>query len=1168
MKIWEAYIDAQELMTGQYSRPFQIKYLSGNEGGEHIVELIESPRRDIIQKIKDTFPDISDDDIHLEEGYFLFSTDRLDYINQDRLNEFVKYCDANYFDFVPRPCLTGRVELQADPVSLLLTSRDISVSQEGVALCSLEDIEQIDHLAQQIDGFSRDPNIGAVFPINQDGDYYLHLREALRKTVDEGEDLDHPFLEIKTIVNQPQLKGRHLHEVIPDHFASYHEYRIVVVVEPATFDEFEVQRRQKKIFYEGENESFRSRILPKPVGNTFHYPIRRLSKEEEPDPGFEKVWIKRSMRHYFPEGSFRVETRQYIIYTNANKLVAHVSNQFQDDDTVFVSRRTRQISFDFINKEELESKLGRLQQFEDFDIHIFDNHRYKVQLHYQSPIREVIQAFQDIPSVQSTIHSAGTKLDFRVYINERDDAFLLRNRIQNRLGQLTPGRFQASLSAIDEGRLRYSILFREEEYLQETESHLQYLRGEEVIINHDRDLVGVITEVRYPKLRLVTEKLFQSFFSGSIITLEAPLFGEREKIKRLKDTIQAIFSERSLMVNPRLKQLLINPDNPNEPEKEIWENAAYLQTRHSVEENLLTPPQKINDSQIEAIAKSLMANDLFIIQGPPGTGKSTAIAEIIWQHIQKHNAKKSKQPYRILVTSETNLAVDNALDKLRSDHHTLIKPIRFGAEERLDKEGRRFSIARIKNWMETGETQAEVDDEEGLLPEANIVKDWMQQISSRAQRQADDNTREIIQKWEQFLCDPEEETRALFVDTYKSHVNVVGATCSSIGQLTSTGSMTSFFRDYISTYHGAPADRSFRRVQIAFDLVIQDEASKATPPELALPFVYGKKAIVIGDHRQLPPMVDSGEFLEQLEYLLVRSKSHKERKRIKGLMKIIRRNHNLFDQSHFEFLFNKIPKKFKSTFNLQYRMHPAINETIKQFYLDEGGLECGLVTPVDLGIDDRDLNNPASRYHGISIDGVLSSDTHILWLNVKTPEYKKGTSRLNTGEIQAIDWLIGQISKTQEYQEFVNHWDEEAIEEKQIGVITFYGAQASALYELGRKYPGVPLRISAVDKFQGMERNIVIVSTVRSDCIADFPGQQPDYEKYTLKGYPEQPSMGFAEFPNRLNVALSRAKRLLIIVGNARHFESKHIYRNVLQTITEHPNGSLLEFSDILNPVS
>lgn len=44
-----------------------------------------------------------------------------------------------------------------------------------------------------------------------------------------------------------------------------------------------------------------------------------------------------------------------------------------------------------------------------------------------------------------------------------------------------------------------------------------------------------------------------------------------------------------------------------------------------------------------------------------------------------------------------------------------------------------------------------------------------------------------------------------------------------------------------------------------FDVVIIDEVSKATPPELLIPLMKARKAILVGDHRQLPPMFKEHE---------------------------------------------------------------------------------------------------------------------------------------------------------------------------------------------------------------------------------------------------------------------------------------------------------------------
>ena len=70
---------------------------------------------------------------------------------------------------------------------------------------------------------------------------------------------------------------------------------------------------------------------------------------------------------------------------------------------------------------------------------------------------------------------------------------------------------------------------------------------------------------------------------------------------------------------------------------------------------------------------------------------------------------------------------------------------------------------------------------------------------------------------------------------------------------------------------------------IKFSTVIQDESSKATPAELALPLVYGEKNIVIGDHRQLPPMLDKEEFINTLDFLIDNVTGESEMKQLRKL---------------------------------------------------------------------------------------------------------------------------------------------------------------------------------------------------------------------------------------------------------------------------------------------
>ena len=780
-------------------------------------------------------------------------------------------------------------------------------------------------------------------------------------------------------------------------------------------------------------------------------------------------------------------------------------------------------------------------------------------------LNSIEQTFQQIPSIHSTI-SKNKILKIRCDFENFSDIQGLRIRLRNIITAIDTTLFEVRFADLESALVRFGIKFRKKEYEQELYKKMKKLIGEDLYREGEREAFAVLKKIRNNKLTIAADNL--NLIEGAVLNIHGSLKGEKDKIKRLRDTVDAIFNHKSSIVNPNLKKILIDASSAHTQAGDITRSTKYKEVLAFIQKALLAEQGRLNERQIEAITKSLLSEDMFIVQGPPGTGKSTAIAEIIWQHIRYNSTKKAAKDYKILVTSETNLAVDNALDKLRSKHHTLIKPIRLGSEKSLGKEGKRFSISNLERWL---------NDEDLEEDKGNIIEDWIAQIGDRSKNRMTTETKSLLSQWSQLLSSPNLKTRQLFFDTYRQNTNVVGATCSSIGKFTSDKPkppstrpfLTKFFKNYGSVFHSNEY-RNFKdkvdfkplyKQEIKFDLVIQDEASKASPPELALPCVYGKKAIIIGDHRQLPPMLNTSEFLEDLQFLLNRTKEDTDKKTIKELISIIKKNKEDFEKSHFETLFNKIPKNLKTTFNLQYRMHPAINETIKQFYEEEGGLECGLIVPKDLGVDSPDLENFASRYHGIDIPTLISKDTHVLWLDVQTPEFKKGTSRVNIGEVEAVGYLIDKISKSKSYKEFIAHWDD--IDEQQIGIITFYGAQASLLNDLEQKFKHVPLRISPVDRFQGMERNIIIVSTVRSNCISSTLHQKPNFNKHPELGYPPQRSLGFAELPNRLNVALSRAKRLLIIVGNAAHFSQKQIYSNVLESIKQHKNGSYLKYNDL-----
>ena len=709
--------------------------------------------------------------------------------------------------------------------------------------------------------------------------------------------------------------------------------------------------------------------------------------------------------------------------------------------------------------------------------------------------------------------------------------------------------------------------------------------------------------------------LFLKFWKANgskIDSVHANLIGDRSKLNWLQDAISklgtgsAIQGPNNAPVNEKIREFIFDTSKAEPVFR--YENTPIEETPEFKDFDR-TSVLKLNPSQKKAVLKGVNARDLCMLQGPPGTGKTTVIAELIWQHIRQD------QNTRLLLTSETNLAVDNALEKLMNEkaanpamsgYLSLIKPLRFGKPDKFEEEGKRYSIERIEKWIDDkadvqDDYESEVlndeaalqDDEEVAVVDVNdnIVQHWMRRIANRS-KAGDPRYAEVLKDWTMGLVMPDKDTKVLFRNLYYSHVNVVGSTCSSTGS-------PGFQMEYLRTFKGLDSsdfgtikkalywwkngsinnsvltemamalniyedDMNIDDVReavldactVKFDTVIMDEASKATPPELLMPLCFGCKSIVIGDHRQLPPMLNEKSFKEALQDL--------NTKKAQSLAEEIDRE--FVESSQFKrMILNKdVSPTIKSTFNIQYRMHPAINDVIKQFYKDDesGGLECGLD---ENHVDSPDLSDPQSRYHGFFKEGFIAPDIHTIWVNVDAPEESDGTSKINIREIVAINTILEKLSSADGFKDYMAHWDTlkeeyKRNEEKEIGVISFYGRQVGRIKKNVRpkaRQMGLRTKINTVDKFQGMERNIVIVSTVRSDKAVQGTGVI------------ENKSAGFADSPERLNVALSRARRLLIVVGNKKFFstirdkQGNYLYRNAIEEIES--KGKVIEYSDLIH---
>jgi hypothetical protein len=295
------------------------------------------------------------------------------------------------------------------------------------------------------------------------------------------------------------------------------------------------------------------------------------------------------------------------------------------------------------------------------------------------------------------------------------------------------------------------------------------------------------------------------------------------------------------------------------------------------------------------------------------------------------------------------------------------------------------------------------------------------------------------------------------------------------------------------------------------DVVIIDEVSKSSFIELLIPILYGKTVILVGDHRQLPPMYEYRNFRDEdyegLDPEIINPTINK-------------RYISMYEESFFKTLFEKVPADYKIMLTKQYRSHEHIMNVFNHFY--NKNLELG------------DIAQNSNKKHYLNIEGnqrlIIEQDKHIYFIDSKDYESRSedSTSIQNKGEADIVIELLKKIDEAyQKSSDFKPKVDKiKRIDERMsIGVICTYGDQARLINQK-RKTSNLnnfksfnenndsKLIISTVDDFQGDERDIIIVSMVRNPR---DPGRS---------------NPGFITAYQRINVAFSRARRLLIIVGN------------------------------------
>lgn len=509
----------------------------------------------------------------------------------------------------------------------------------------------------------------------------------------------------------------------------------------------------------------------------------------------------------------------------------------------------------------------------------------------------------------------------------------------------------------------------------------------------------------------------------------------------------------------------------NEP-KELREN-AQVKLDNYFNENL-------DENQQEAVRKALSLEsdcEILLIQGPPGTGKTTTITEILKQYQKRH------RHYKILIASQSNQAVDNVLEKICT---------RGDSNKEDNGEDKIFRIGNDKSKM--SEIAKQYTPEKVL---DKILKENKERLKQNIITDSNPNIESKLQTLQKGFLEK--------LETLSSKAS--SASDNSKKGKRDLETFTLFTKDirlFFGTLLGISSWKSFR--DVVFDVAIVDEAGRATLSELLVPCIKAKRMILVGDHKQLAPVVDD----DVIEKLNADSKKEFKANKKDATTSLFERLFERIERERDEYLYLY---NFRHTLTYNYRAHKSICDLYSRAFY-EGRLK---TKPEVSAL--KIHNMKAFKKNAVWLDTGKRSDKQ---------DKQQGTGKINHCNATIIYHTLKSLKE--------RILENEAIAD--IGIITPYKAQVEILKAKLKgilkdyKDSKISIDIGTVDSFQGSDRDVIIYDCVRSSAMNNT--QQTQKKRQGGK-------IDFIADEKRLNVSLSRAKKLLLIVGDREYLRTASV---------------------------